>query len=362
VLLLGAAPTAKVEPFSFECERLDHGGDSPFGVLLGDWNGDSRPDLAVSNVGSSTVTILLNGKDGSFTPSQTLSVGRVPRPLATADIDGDGDLDLAVGHAMPAFTWIFLGDGRGSFAYSERYTSGDSPFDVALADMNGDGSLDLIVANESNAHIRAVSRVGVHPGRGDGTFGRPTVLRAGQFPAALVVGELDGRPGPDLAVANWGSDDVTLFFNDGEALGPGVTIVSGVRKPYALAGGDLDGDGRTDLVLPDVHGVLRVLWSSGEGTFSLGEAFQVGAGVRWVTLADMDADGRPDLVSADAGSNQVSIVRNRGAREFEPARSISVGSEARMVRAADFDGDGDLDLVVTNQKAGHLTVCLQIDP
>jgi hypothetical protein len=363
-LFLGAAAAAPaVEPLVFECRRLEHGGRTPFGVVVGDWNGDGKPDLAVSNAGSSDVSVLLGTGGGSFRSHGALDVGGTPRSITAGDVNGDRFLDLVVGHAIPNTTLVLRGDGRGGFEPAGAYVSGESPFEVELSDADSDGVLDLLVANESNMpRSPERGRIAIHPGRGDGTFGEPEILQAGRFPAALEVAELDGRPGLDLAVASWGSDSVSLFFRDGKAFVPGPTIEPGIDNPYSLEAADLDGDGRTDLALTHIHGQVRVLFGTGSGEFGEEKALRVGRGVRWVTSADLDGDGRLDLVTTDVAVDTVSILRNAGGRTFHPAQPIPVGDHPRMARAADLDGDGRLDLVVTQEADASLGILLQRPP
>jgi hypothetical protein len=360
---LGAAENAlAVDPLFFECRWVDSKGHGPFGVLVRDWNGDGRPDLAVSNAASETVSILLGTGGGRFSHADQISTGKIPRPLASADLDGDGKLDLAVGHASGAPTQVFRGDGWGGFVFLNEYSSGEHPFEIAFEDLDGDGKLDMVVLNESNAVWSGPEgKIGVHRGRGDGTFEKATILLAGEKPAGLAVTDLDGRPGLDIAAANWGSNDVSLFFREGEGFRKGAPVTGNIQNPYALAAEDLDGDGHADLAFPDLRGFVHVFWGAGDGTFPTSGAWQVGKGARWVEVADVDGDGRPDLLTADVLPNNVSILRKAGERRIHNAQVVKVGGNPRMVRAADFDGDGRIDLVVPNQADHDLTLLLQRD-
>jgi hypothetical protein len=335
---------------------------SPFAVIVEDWNGDGRPDLAVSNSGSASVSILLGTGGGRFAHAARIPMGRFPRSLTAADLDDDGKPDLAVGHASGSGTHLFRGNGKGAFEFLGEYNSGDHPFAVAFEDLDGDAELDMVVVNESNAVFNTgVGTVGIHRGRGGGTFEKATILRAGQYPAGLAVADFDGRPGPDLAVSNWGSDDLFLFFRNDEGFTPGAPITRNVFKPYALATADFDGDGHADLGVPDLRGILQVFWGAGDGTFPTSGAWQVGKGVRWVEAADVDGDGRPDLLTADVFPNNISILRNAGERKLRHAEVVRVGVNPRMVRAADLDGDGRIDLVVPNQADHDLAILLRRD-
>ena len=348
---------------SFECRRIDPKGDVPFGVITADWNGDGRLDLAVSNAGSGTISILLGTGSGRFARAPALLVGANPRSMDAADIDGDGDLDFAVGHARGGDVFVFRGDGKGGFEFVDEYSSGEHPFDVAFVDLDEDGKLDLLVVNESNSGYSSErGKIGIHTGKGDGTFERrPALLYARRFPAGLAVGELNGKPGVDFGVSNWGTDEITLFFNEGGGVFSDRDLPKRGINPYDLAAADFDGDGHTDLAHPDLRGGVHLRWGVGDGTFPTSVAFETGRGVRWVEAADVNDDGLVDLLTADVFDDQISILRNAGDRKFWPAQSIPVGAHPRMVKAGDLDGDGRTDLVVTNEADNDLVLLFQRD-
>ncbi|MEE8557855.1 MAG: VCBS repeat-containing protein [Myxococcota bacterium] len=346
----------------FECHRLPTGGTSPYGVLVGDFNGDSRPDLAMTNSGSGTVTIRLGMEGARFGDPRPVRVARVPRDLAAGDVDGDGDLDLVVGHANPNSTWVLLGNGKGEFELSKTYISGDSPFGIGLEDLDGDGHLDLFVANEDNSFAVGRGRVAVHSGQGTGLFSEAQILEAGLFPSGIAAADLDGTGGVDLAVVNWGSSSLVVFLQREAGFVRARELHPGLLGTYAIWAADLDRDGHVDLAISNVPGRVVVLFGEGNATFADPIIVPMGSGNRWVTSADVDGDGRLDLITADATDGTVSVALGREARSFREREAFKVGRVARMVRAADFDGDGRLDLVVSVQGEDDVAILLQRDP
>ena len=150
-LLFAAA--AEAQGVSFIARRDFAAGARPFSVAVGDFNGDGKPDLAVANFGSNNVSVLLGNGDGSFQAARNFGAGTTPRSVAVGDFNGDGLQDLAVANGgSPPYQSdgsisVLLGTGDGSFTAVQTIAAGDTPASIAIADFNGDGRPDLAVAN-----------------------------------------------------------------------------------------------------------------------------------------------------------------------------------------------------------------------
>lgn len=196
-------------------------GRGPQGIVAADLDNDAVLDLAVANSEDNTVTILQGLGDGTFAVQATPAAGVLPSDVAAGDLNGDGRIDLAVASTLSAFALVQYGanvsvlmnQGGGSFAPQVVYPVEPGAESIVAADLNGDGHVDLATSNASDV-IAEPGNVSLLLNRGDGTFGQDVVLQAGFVPTALVVADLDGRGAPDLAVANRGSDTVSVFFNE----------------------------------------------------------------------------------------------------------------------------------------------------
>ena len=198
-------------------------GKQPKSVAIGDLNGDQRPDLAVANLGSDDVSVLLGTATGRFVPAagSPLKVGEAPSSVAIGDLNGDQHPDLAVANLGSDDVSVLLGTATGTFvpAAGSPLKVGDAPASVVIGDLNGDQHPDLAVANLGSDDVRVLL------GTGTGAFARAPglPLKTGNRPISVVIGDLNGDQRSDLAVANLDSDDVTVLLSGVRCVVPRLT-------------------------------------------------------------------------------------------------------------------------------------------
>jgi hypothetical protein len=234
------------------------GGLAPWSVALGDLNGDKKLDLIVANRGDSNTTlgsvgVLLGNGDGTFRSAKSYGQGELVS-VAVADFNNDGKLDV-VATILGGQVDVFLGKGDGTLNAPAFYPSGgQTTWAVAAADLNGDGNVDLAVTNACPVNqCSAQGVVGVLLGKGDGTFQPIVPYPSGSSGAVpLTIADLNGDGKPDIAVGNEGQPNLSfvsvLAGNGDGTFQPAVNFGSAGRNILSVAAGDLNGDGRTDLV------------------------------------------------------------------------------------------------------------------
>jgi hypothetical protein len=229
-------------------------------MVVGDFNGDGNLDLAETCNSdtegacgaSKMIQILLGQGDGTFTQSGSISLtsiladaDMVQFVTAVGDFNGDDKLDLAVTNSASNYVVIMLGNGDGTFTAGKASpTIGQGPTSIAIADFNGDGVPDLAVTNSGSNNLTILL------GNGDGTFRAAKASPAtGTTPTSVAIGDFNGDGVPDLAVANAGSSALTILLGNGD--GTFTTAQSPVADTgsTAISVVDFQGNGRDDIVV-----------------------------------------------------------------------------------------------------------------
>jgi len=348
-------------------------GSYPYSVAVGDFNGDGKLDLAVANVCGSdptcnslsgTVSILLGDSKGNFTLASTLATGGWPTAVAVGDFNGDGKLDLAVSNCTilhcngaPSEVSIFLGDGTGNFTLASSPPTGNWPVAVAVGDFNGDGNLDLAVANGG------AGSASILLGDGTGTFTLASTPYVGADPWSLAVGDFSGDGVLDLAVVDLGTNNVVIMLGDGTGNFTLASSPATGNYPVSVAMGDFNGDGNLDLAVANYYGnTLSTLLGDGTGNFTLASSPAAGAWPTAVAPGDFNGDGILDLAVTSQSTATVSVLLGDGTGNFTLASSPAAGWGPYSVATGDFNGDGKLDLAVADNGGGTVSIVLQATP
>jgi hypothetical protein len=286
-------------------------------IEAGDLDGNGTADLVTASGSESGVSVLWDATNTGYSSQMVYATEARADFLALGDLNHDGRQDILVASAdyLPAAYSlnVLLNQGNGIFTSTAHHEAA-SWWTLALADVNHDGNLDLVqTSGEQNG-------LAVRLGLGDGTFATPTQATASNGSVAndgAVVGDLDGDGNLDLVSPDMSTTylDVLLGAGDGtfRALAP--QLIAENYGPGKLALGDLNGDGKLDVVsnglVPWVGYQIVVMLGSGDGTFTCATASLVGAGQERFGLGDVNGDSRPDLVVPYSDSKSFTVLLNR---------------------------------------------------
>lgn len=311
-------------------------------VLVGDFNGDHKLDVALS---SGSLNIALGKGDGTFAPTLTYGSDGSAENLVSGDFNGDGIPDVVMtnfnGNENTAVS-ILLGNGDGSFGATSSYTTGQTSVGIVTADFNGDGKPDLATVNIGS------SNVSVLLGTGKGKLANAVNynVSSGQY-GPLVSADFNGDKHPDLASVNYSAGTVSILLNQGNGTFGVYRDYAAGSNPTTLVAGDFNRDGANDIVVGNSNG-LYFLKGNGKGGFASPVVAAAGSSPYAMTVADFNGDGNLDVASVSGSyeSSSVTVYMGKGDGTFAAAVNYGVGIGPVSVVAADFNHDGKIDLAV----------------
>lgn len=342
------------------------------GIVAGDFNHDGKLDIAVSDSANNSVHVLAGNGDGTFTAigSYSTGAGTAPSGIVVADFNNDGNLDVATSNAGNNTATVLLGSPTGALTLQAAQPTGTNPIVIVTTDVNSDGYPDVVTFDSPTA---ATGEVDVLLGNGDGTLQTAQTSSQAFKPGTLAAVADFNRDGkPDIALTQQNTNQASVLINntlptqypDGRSSAAMHQLLNGYGNfADSVAVGDFNKDGLLDIAVSYLQdNSVRVLLNNGSGAsnFNAATAYAVGNQPYSVASGDLNGDGYPDLVTANTNINgatgTVSVLLNNKNGTFATPVTYTVGKQPYQVAIGDVNGDGYPDLAVTNYGANSVTI------
>lgn len=347
--------------------------NGPGNILIGDMNNDRKLDLIVACDSTRSIVILPGKGDGRFgAPRSETTMTVSPGDIALGDLNRDGNLDLAVSSHDSYEVTLLLGDGRGGLAlaptspFAMKLGQHPHTHGLAIADMNRDDKLDLVIANNADNDVS----IALGDGRGNFTRAAQSPYPVGPSPYPFAVGDVNNDGWMDIVATASAtgpsrreqlplSRALTLLLSDGKGGFASHQLPIRTGAPWFAAISDLNGDRKVDIVATHhEQNAMTVMIGNGRGGFveGSGSPFDFGLALSHVVIADVNRDAKNDVIGSSGDSIRVMLGDGRGG--FQARASMPVGRGAWRFAVADLNVDGKLDVVTSNSESNNLSVLL----
>lgn len=372
--------TAATNYYSRRSQSTNYWYGEGFSVATGDFNGDGHTDIVLGKYDSGNdmgVSVFLGNSDGSFQPGITYGDSESQAFVAVADFNGDGKLDILATDNEYGNLLVYPGKGNGTFdpplAFATNANAWGGPDDLVVADFNKDGKPDVAVFNEESGSI------GILINDGDGSAATVTNYQLTGTGAMLAAGDLRGKGIIDIVAAEYYGNAIAILLGNGDGTFQAPVEIplnlESSGEPWAVAIGDINGDGKPDLAFTLQGGdsnnmqYIAVMTGHGDGTFNAPVIYPATTRntaidsplPRDIHIADVNNDGKPDLVYSNTEYGSVAILYNKGNDSdknplfYDPIEFVS-GGYVMGLAVTDLNGDGALDYVAAGDDFPGITV------
>lgn len=346
-------------------------GGSPYATSILSMDVDSKADIAVADFSSNTISLFANNSQGSsvdFTSAAGKSTGLQPADIVYGDFDGDGKLDMATANYNSSTVSVFKNlatTNSVSYAVAETFPSGSNPRSIVISDVDLDGRPDIILSNLNSSSISVLRNTS--GGIGLISFANGVSFAVGAGPVGLFAVDINQDRLPEIIVVNSQANTVSVLKNTSNgsgdiAFGEKIDLNTG-SQPLAVFLQDINADGKADILVANAAGnsisVFKNTVTNNVIAFAAKVDFPSGAGPISINVSDVNGDDLPDVCVANFYDASVSVLINKslnGAVSFAAKLDYPTGSNPQGINIADINGDNKPDIIVANNGDNTVSV------
>lgn len=310
----------------------------PRNLVVADFNADGKNDVLVSQLTVGMVTFLRGQGSATLGAATNTTVGTQPRAIAFALIDAGMALDAVVTNSGSNNVSVLSGAGTGAFTAKPNVAVGATPNAVVLRDLDGDGKFDMVVANPGGG--TGMGSISIALGNGDGTFKAPTTMTTAVGATGMAAADMDKDGKLDLVISHGAQGNVSFLKGNGATFAAPVIISAGGAAARAddIAVADFDKNGNLDVAVSNgASNNVSVLFGQGNGTFVSPPQTTATGGTtpNGLIAVDINSDGFMDLITANQGGNNISVMLGQAAGKFAAGATHPVGAGPYYVATGD---------------------------
>lgn len=355
-----AAKAAESKPVKISNTNFSHylikAGGGQASISVCDFNADGYQDIVIANYADNNIITYQGNGKGGLTEAGRFPVGENPTGMDVADINGDGNIDIAVANHETSYVTLLVGDGKGNFKPSPQspFTINIKPHPhvVRLNDLDGDNKVDLIVDSRTNEGLLVLK------GLANGSFKTPgKIINAGGDPyRGFAVRDFNGDGYLDLVTPN--QRDIGIVSNTGKNnLSFSLNKLAQSESPFAVELAEMNGDGKVDLVIATNGRLITVIPGDGHGNFLKDKKIVITAssGAKQIAIGDINGDGIEDALVSNWSGKLIAILGSKTTIEtvsFEHSKIPNPWGIALV----DLNQDGQSDFIVADGDSNLVTV------
>ncbi len=317
------------------------------GLVVEDLNADGKQDLISSAINA--IDVAMGTGSGNFAAASTYTSGATGQivDILYADFNNDGKKDIVAVNAYPHSIAFMAGNGAGVFTASGTVTLSVPPYDAKVGDFNNDGNKDLALSNYN------ANTITIYSGNGTGTFALATTLATLVNPAETTIGDYNNDGNADIAYGHFNISNVYVVMGTGaNAFSAPVSYITAGNAPINMNNKDVNGDGRTDLIVADYNSgpnKISVLLGTASGTFQPATFYSTSGQGKDIVVEDMNGDGFQDIVTGNYTNSDYSVLLGSGTGTFASPLNYPIGrvySGSAWLGVKDMNNDGTKDVII----------------